>query len=60
MESDASLLDKIVSMFFAYWPYIGVLLGPVLIIASRFRWRMLCQGLGVIILGVSLGALVSK
>lgn len=60
MELDASLLDRTVALFFVYWPYMGILLGPVLIIASRFRWRVLCQGLGVIILGVSIGALVSK
>ena len=60
MESDASLFDKILGLVLAYWPYIGILLGPILIITSRFRWRVLCQSLGVIILGVSIGAIVSK
>ena len=60
MESDVSLFDKLAGIVLAYWPYMGMLFGSVLIIASRFRWQVLCQSFGVIILGVSIGALVSK
>jgi len=60
MESDVSLFDKLAGIVLAYWPYMGVLFGAALIIASRFRWQVLCQSFGVIILGASIGALVSK
>lgn len=60
MESDPSIFEKILGILRAYWPHLGVLCGLVLIIASRFRWRVLCQGLGVVMLGISIGALVAK
>jgi len=60
MEPDASLLERLLGIFLSYWPYMGMLLGPVLIIASQFRWRMLFQTLGVIILGLSIGGFISR
>lgn len=60
MESDPSIFAKMLGIVRAYWPHLGVLCGLVLIIASRFRWRVLCQSLGVVILGIAIGALVAN
>jgi len=60
MQPDPSPFDSLLVIFLRFWPQIGVVLGPVLIIVGRFRWRLVCESAGVIILGISIGALVSK
>lgn len=60
MQSDPVLFDKFFGLFLSYWPHMGLIAGPILIITSRFRWRVLLQSLGVVILGISIGALVSR
>jgi hypothetical protein len=60
MQPDPSPFDSLVVGFLRFWPQIGMALGPVLIIAGRFRWRLVCESAGVIILGISIGAIASR
>ena len=60
MQADPSPCEILVAVLLGLWPVIGLGLGTALMIASRFRWRLLCESVGVITLAICIGALVAK
>ena len=59
MDAENSQLWVYIWLVLSYWAKIGVVVGPVLIVISRFRWRIFLELTGVLVTGVSLGAAMS-
>jgi len=60
MQADPSPFHSLVPILLNFLPPIGLVAGTMLMVASRFRWRLFCESVGVIIVAISIGALISR
>lgn len=59
MDAENSQIWIYIWWALAYWAKVGVVVGPILIVVSRFRWRAFLEVVGVVVTGVSIGAAMS-